>query len=179
MTAKPLSAEIYTASHRILGRLSPGPVGLFSYLNIPTTSYVEIESGHLTRLHQPKKLIVRHSKLWLVKREIVAVLLNSRGEIGPTGVAKRGYTSTTFRPVHVVLGGYELRGFLETAGKFDFGSLLFEGNNLFVPLFKARLEAILFPEVHSESQALLFNREMVDAMGMMRHTGSAKEPESP
>jgi hypothetical protein len=41
------------------------------------------------------------------------------------------------------------------------------------------LEAILFPEVHSESQALLFNREMVDAMGMMRHTGSAKEPESP
>jgi hypothetical protein len=81
--------------------------------------------------------------------------------------------------VHVVLGGYELRGFLETAGKFDFGSLLFEGNNLFVPLFKARLEAILFPEVHSESQALLFNREMVDAMGMMRHTGSAKEPESP
>ncbi|MGD2252439.1 MAG: hypothetical protein PVF70_05920 [Anaerolineales bacterium] len=179
MTTKLLSAEIYTSSHRILGRLNPGSTGLFSYLNIPTTSYVEIEGGHLTRLHQPEKLVVRHSKLWLVKREIVAVLLNSRKEIGPTGVAKRGYTSTAFLPVHVVLGGYELRGSLEIAGKFEFGSLLFEGNNLFVPLFDAELEAILIPEVRSKAQGLLFNREMVDAMGMMRYGGSGLQTESP
>lgn len=53
MSPKPVSAEIYTTSHRILCRLNPGPTGLFSYLSIPTRSTVEVEGAHLTRLHQP------------------------------------------------------------------------------------------------------------------------------
>ncbi len=42
MPYKPVSIEAYTTSHRILGRTSPGAVGLFSFLNIPTTSTLEL-----------------------------------------------------------------------------------------------------------------------------------------
>jgi hypothetical protein len=162
--SKPISVEIYTSSHRILGRLDPGASGLFSYLNIPTTSNIEIEGAHLSRLHQPSRLIARYPDLDLVKNQIVAILLSSRMEVGPAGMARGGYSTTVPHGVHVALGGYELRGIIETAGKYDFGSVMFEGTRLFVPLYHATLIAILFPNVKAECPALLFNRNMVDTM---------------
>jgi hypothetical protein len=57
---------MYTESHRILGRIDPGPMGLFSYLNIPTTNYLEVEGAHLNRLHQPGRMVARFQTLWLV-----------------------------------------------------------------------------------------------------------------
>lgn len=167
MPAKLISAEIYTTSHRILGRLNPGASGLFSFLNIPTTSYIEIEGAHLSRLHQPGRLAGRYPMLYLVKNEIVAALLSSRMELGPSGMARGGYTTTVPHGVHVALGGYELRGLIETAGKFNFGSVMFEGDRIFVPLYNAELIAILFPNVRAQSPALLFNREMVDTMALL------------
>lgn len=167
MSPKPISAEIYTTSHRILCRLNPGPIGLFSYLSIPTQSTVEVEGAHLTRLHQPGRMVARFTALWLAKREIVAVLLSGRLELGPTAGVRGGYLTTVPHRLHIMLGGYELRGVLETSGKFDFDSLMFEGTNLFVPLYDAELTAILFPNVRAASPALLFNREMVDAIGLL------------
>ena len=108
--ANPISVEIYTSSHRILGRIDPGSSGLFSHLNIPTTNYLALEGAHLNRLHQPTRMVARYPTLWVVKDEIVTVLLSNRGEIGPSGVARGGYTTTMPHWVHLVLGGYELRG---------------------------------------------------------------------
>jgi hypothetical protein len=164
MAPKPVSAEIYTTSHRVLGRISPGASGLFSYLNIRTTSYVEVDGAHLNRLHQPAKLVARYPQLWLVKNEIVAILVSNRMELGPAGITRRGYTTMVQHSVHIMLGGYEMRGLLEMPGKFDFGSVMFEGDQIFLPLYNAELIAILFPSVRAGSPAALFNREMVDAM---------------
>lgn len=167
MAGKPISVEIYTTSHRVLGRINPGAVGIYSFLNVPTTSYVEVESPHLSRLHQPGRLAGRFPMLWLVKTEIVAILLSSRVELGPSGVARGGYSTTVPHAVHVALGGYELRGTVETAGKFNFGAMMFEGDRIFVPLYTAEITAILFPNVRAESAAMLFNRNMVDTMALL------------
>jgi hypothetical protein len=164
---KPISVEIYTSSHRILGRMDPGASGLFSHLNIPTTSFVELEGAHLSRLHQPGRLVARYPELTLVKGQIVAILLSSRMELGPAGVARGGYSTTVPHGVHVALGGYELRGIIETAGKYDIGSMMFEGTRFFVPLHHATLIAILFPNVKAECPALLFNRDMVDIVALL------------
>jgi hypothetical protein len=167
MASKPIAAEIYTTSHRILGRINPVGHGLYSFLNMPTTSYVEMEGAILSRLHQPNRLVARYQTLWLVKQEIVAILVSSKAEIGPTGVARTGYRGREPQWVHVVIGGYELRGMIETSGKFNFGSVMFEGDSIFLPLFSAHLTAILFPKIEAEAPAMLFNRKMVDAMGLM------------
>jgi len=80
---KPVSVEIYMTSHRVLGRVDPGTTGLFSFFNLPTSSVIEVEGAHLNRLHQPGRLVSRHTEMWLIKREIVTVLLSSRAELGP------------------------------------------------------------------------------------------------
>jgi hypothetical protein len=176
MASKPISAEIYTTSHRILGRIHPIGHGLYSFLNMPTTSYVEMDGAKLSRLHQPNRLVARYQTLWLVKQEIVAILVSGKGEIGPTGVARSGYRGREPQWVHVVLGGYELRGIIETVGQFNFGAVMFEGQSIFLPLFEAELTAILFPKIQAEAPALLFNRKMVDAIGLMPRREIPEEP---
>ena len=167
MASKPISVEVYTTSHKILGRIHPGVHGLYSFLNMPTVSYVEMEGAILSRLHQPNRLVARYSSLWLVKREIVALLVSAKSEIGPTGVYGTGYLGRAPSWVHVILGGYELRGKIETPGKFDFGSLMFEGDIIFIALYDAELTAVFFPKIEAETPALMFNRRMVDAIGLM------------
>jgi hypothetical protein len=167
MATRTIAAEVYTKSHRIIGRIHPGGHGLYSFLNIPSTSYVELEGAILSRLHQPNRLVARYQKLWLVKHEIVALLVSSKNEVGPTGVYGTGYLGRTPSWVHVVIGGYELRGKIETPGKFDFGSLMFEGDSIFIALYDATLTAILFPKIEAETPAMVFNRRMVDAIGLM------------
>jgi hypothetical protein len=178
MASKPIAAEVYTTSHRILGRIYPGGHGLYSFLNMPTNSYVEMEGSILSRLHQPNRLVARYSNLWVVKQAIVAILVSTKNEIGPTGVSTRtGYMTRVHQWVHVVLGGYELRGIVETVGKFNFGATMFEGDAIFLPLYEANLTAILFPKIEAEAPAMLFNRRMVDAMGLMPRREIPIEPE--
>jgi hypothetical protein len=167
MATRSIATEIYTTSHRLLGRVSPAGHGLFSFMNMPTASSVELENAILSRLHQPNRLVARYQTLYLVKHEIVAVLLSSKAEIGPTGVLRSGYIGRESQWVHVVLGGYELRGKIETSGKFNFGSYMFEGDTIFLPMYDAELTAILFPKIQAEAPAMMFNRRMVDAMGLM------------
>ncbi len=167
MVKTALPIEVYTTGYRILGRLQPGGMGLFSFINIPTKSYVEIEGAHLNRLHQLGKLVARYPKLWLVKKEIVAMLLSGRSEIGPIAAARRGYASTVSHKVHIGLGGYELIGVIETSGKFEFGSVMFEGDRLFSPLYDAQLVATLYPSVRTESPAVLFNLAHVESMALL------------
>ena len=168
MNVKPIAVEIFTTSHRILGRVAAGSGGLYSHLNLPTQSYTEIHSGYLSRLHEPGKIPTEHSKLWITKREIVAVLLNARGDIGSIGASRRGYSSRVLQTIRVVLGGYELTGQISSAGSFNYGSMLFEGDALFIPLYDAELKAVLFPSVQADAQALLFNREKVDAIATIK-----------
>ncbi len=178
MASKPIAAEVYTSSHRILGRIHPGGHGLYSHLNMPTNSYIEMEGSILSRLHQPNRLVARYSTLWVVKQEIAAILVSSKAEIGPTGVSTRsGFMTRSHQWVHVVLGGYELRGIVETTGKFNFGAVMFEGDSIFLPLYDADLTAILFPKIEAEAPAILFNRRMVDAMGLMPRREIPTEPE--
>jgi hypothetical protein len=164
---KPVSIEIYTATHRILGRIDPGASGLFSHLNLPTTRYLEVDGAHINRLHQPGKMVARYQTLWLVKDQIVTVLLSSRAELGPSGMARGGYSTMMPHWVHLVMGGYELRGQVETPGKFNYGSFMIEGDRDFIPLYATELVAILFPNVRASAPAMLFNRRDVHAIGLL------------
>ena len=167
MATRTISVEVYTASHRILGRVHPTASGFFSFVNDPTNSSLELEGAHLFRLHQPAKMVSRYQSFWLVKSEIVAILLSNRTELGPTGFSRGGYSTNVPHWVRIVMGAYELVGIIETPGKFNFSALMFEGDRYFMPIYNSRLSAILFPSVTGESAAMVFNRRMVDAMALL------------
>lgn len=71
-----MNVVVYTTTHRITGQVTPGAQGLFSYLNRPTESYVEIEDGEMNPLHQITKQAESVDQLWLVKGEIALSLIH-------------------------------------------------------------------------------------------------------
>lgn len=168
MSPNPVSVEIYTVSHRVLGRITPGSAGLYAFINVSTRSSVELEGAHLSRLNQPARLIARYPKLWLSKENIVCVLMSSRSEMGSVSVTRHGYSSVLSHWVHVMLPGYELRGVLETAGKLEIGAVMVESERTFTPLYNARMEAILFPDIDATTPAMLFNNGRITAMSPLR-----------
>jgi hypothetical protein len=167
MSERMTEVEIYTASHRVTGLVHPGAPGLFSYMNRPTESYIELEECALNLLHQINQPPEPCGKLWLVKKEVMALLVEGRGELGPSGSVRAGYTKPFPHWVRVIVGNYELRGQIYGGGRFDFGALMFEGENAFIPLYEVQLAALLFPRVQAQASAVVFNRSMVHAMSML------------
>jgi hypothetical protein len=164
---RPISVDLFTPTHCISGQITPGTQGLFSYLNLPTESYIEVEEGEISPLHQITQPPETFHQLWLVKGEVVAVLVETRGGLGPSSTVRAGYTRPFPHLVRILASGYEIRGSVQSGVRFDFAALMFEGKGNFVPLYDAKLSAILFPRVQAEAPAMVFNRAMVHAINML------------
>lgn len=174
MASQEIAVEIYTTSHRIRGQISPSAAGLYSFLNMPTESYFEVDEAELSILHQIDQQTDWIQKLWLVKSEVVAVLVRNRNELGTSSLARSGYTRPFPHRVRILIDGYILQGVIQSAGKFDFGALMFKGDRPFTPSYNIKLSAVLFPSVLAEAPALLFNRSMVHAISLLPSSKIAK-----
>ena len=67
----------------------------------------------------------------------------------------------------MLAGGYELRGLINSGGRFDAGAVLYEGSSTFLALYNAKLMAILFPRARAEAPAMAFNRSSVRAISLL------------
>ena len=166
-TRKSVEVDVITSSHWISGLIYPGARGLFSHMNMPTESSIEIESGELSTLFKHSQSAESFSRIWIVKREIVAMLVDNRVGLGPTSVVRAGYTKPFPHSVRVLLEGFELYGKIHSAGRFEFGTIIFEGESPFTPLYDARIQSILFPKAQADAPALIFNRKRVQALTVM------------
>ncbi|MEJ2013502.1 MAG: hypothetical protein P8X64_14920 [Anaerolineales bacterium] len=164
---KPTAVEVFTSTHWIHGNITPGAQGLFSHLNLPTESSLEMESGELCPLHLVGQKSEPFKTLWLVKYEILGVLVANRAGLGPASVTRAGYTKPFPHWVRILIEGFELIGQIQSGGRFDFGAVIFEGESPFVPLYDARVSALLFPRVVVDAPALVFNRKRVQGISVI------------
>ena len=177
MLRRTVAVDILTPSHRISGQLQASAQGLFSYLNLPTESGLEVEDAKLCPVYVPWEEAEKVGGLWLVKSEITMVVVANRGELGVVGTARGGYTKPFPHRVRILLSGYEIDGLIEWPGKLDFSALVLEGNRPFIPAYEARLQALLFPQVKMETPAVLFNGKMV--MGISQLHRKETQPLGP
>jgi hypothetical protein len=147
--------------------MAPGSAGVLAYLNMATESFVEIEEAAMSPLHQVGQQAENCPKIWLMKSDVVAVVVESRGDLGMGGVTRAGYTKPFPHWVRMLAGGYELRGLINSGGRFDAGAVLYEGSSTFLALYNAKLSAILFPRARAESPAMAFNRAAVRAISLL------------
>jgi hypothetical protein len=164
---KAVEIDLFTRTHWVTGQVVPGSHGLFSHMNMPTESSIEIEQVELCPLHEMQQKSEKVGRIWLVKREIAAVLVGNRAGLGPSNVVKAGYTKPFPHWVRVLIDGFELQGQIQTGGRFEFSAVMFEGENPFIPLFDATIGALLFPRVKVQAAALLFNRKMVQGISLI------------
>jgi hypothetical protein len=161
-----LPADILTSSFRVVGKVTVSTNGVMGLMNDPTHSYMEVLDARLARIHMPTKLVDHYEVIRLFKRQIFAIALARREDLGPQAVVRGGFASVTEYPVRLTTQVYEIEGKVEYPGRFDFSALMAEGSRDFVPIFDATLTAVLIPTLRVESPGMLFNRTRVDILAL-------------
>jgi hypothetical protein len=162
-----VSCALFTQNYRVNGMISVTASGLVGVVNDPTDSYIELEDATLVRLHRPQEIVAQFTVWSMVKARIIALLCEKTGDLGRITVARAGFTRQISYRIWASLLGFEMFGVLESPGKFDFSSQMFQGSRQFTPLFNATLIPVFFPQLVTRAPAILFNRQMIEGIGVI------------
>jgi hypothetical protein len=162
-----VSCALFTQNYRVNGMIAVTASGLVGVVNDPTDSYIELEDATLVRLHRPQEIVAQFTVWSMVKARIIALLCEKTGDLGRITVARAGFTRQISYRIWASLMGFEMFGVLESPGKFDFSSQMFQGTRQFTPLFNATLIPVFFPQLVTRAPAILFNRQMVEGIGVI------------
>jgi hypothetical protein len=169
--------SILTPYYRVNGQVGVTAAGLVGLANDQTDSYIEMENASLFRLHRPEEMVAQFPVWSVVKSRIIALLCEHRGDLGRISVARGGFQHTLAFRVWAAVHGFEIFGVIESPGKYDFSAQMFQGNRQYIPLFNATVIPVLFPQLVMRSPALLFNRQMVEGMGVLSEVGDWEQSE--
>jgi hypothetical protein len=167
VTQRLIAADLLTPSYRIVGQIMVPNTGVIGIMNDTTNSYIEVVDARLARVHMPTKLVAHFEVIRMVKKQIVAVCVKRREDLGPQALARGGYGRIMEYPAQIISQVYEIEGTIEWAGRFDFAAIMAEGTRDFVPVYRSKLTAILIPALKIESPAMLVNRTHVDMLGLV------------
>ncbi|MCC7117574.1 MAG: hypothetical protein IT310_03525 [Anaerolineales bacterium] len=162
-----LSADVLTSGYRIVGKVMASSHGVMGMLNDSTHSALEINDARLARLHMPTKLVDHFELTRMMKKQIHAVCLARREDLGPQAMVRGGYTKIAEYPLRIATQMFEIEGTMELPGRFDFTSMMAEGSREFIPIFTATVTGILLPNFRVESAALLVNRSKIDLVALL------------
>jgi hypothetical protein len=159
-------ADILTSGYRVVGKVMSASTGVMGMVNDGTHSAMEVHDARLARLHMPTKLVDHFEIARMVKRQIFAICMARREDLGPLALVRGGYSNINEYPVRITTSMFEIEGTLEIPGRFDFTALMNDGSRVFFPVFNATLTAILIPNLRVESPGILVNREQVDLVAL-------------
>ncbi len=162
-----ISVDILTSGYRLVGKTMVTTHGAMGMLNDPTHSSLDLNDARLARLHMPTKLVDHFEIVRMMKRQIHAVCLPRREDLGPSAIVRGGYSNVVEYPVRIMTQVFELEGKMELPGRFDFAALMADGTRDFLPVFNATLTAILMPNLRVESAGILVNRKLIDIMALL------------
>jgi hypothetical protein len=166
-TARFIAADIFTSGYRAVGKITATSQGIMGMANDPTHSSLDLLDARMARLLMPTKLVDHFEIVRMMKKQIHALCVSRREDLGPHAIVRGGYLSVVEHSVRITTHMFEVEGTMELPGRFDFTTLMGDGSRDFLPVFNATLTAILFPNLKIEAAGLLVNRKMVDIMALL------------
>jgi hypothetical protein len=160
-------ASILTQNYRVNGLMSVTAAGMIGVLSDPNDSYIELENASIVRIHRPQEVVAQFNVYGMVKSRIHAVLCEKTSDLGRITIARAGFQRLISYRIWASLHGFEMFGILESPGKFDFSAQMFQGNRQFTALFNATLIPVFFPQLVTRAPDLLFNRQMIEGIGVI------------
>ena len=94
-----VTADLFTATHRVSCRIEAGNMGTIGLLNDINTSVFPAEDAYVSRIAEPAKILEHHATLYVAKATLSLVFISRREELGPVGLARGGYTHILTFPV--------------------------------------------------------------------------------
>lgn len=153
--------EVFTATHRVAGKVRIHSTGLWAVVHDHTTDYLEVIEAKLASLVHPRTLLAAYRSLSIAKVGIHAIAVKKPNHLGPTVPIR----STGGRRAYQVWGAtqvFEVQGTFFWSGAFSSAAALADYRNAFLPLLDAQLRTIVFPTLKIQAPAMLVNRNKVD-----------------
>jgi hypothetical protein len=158
-----LTADFFTHSYRISGRIGVGASGIYGILGDKTSIYMELEDAYVSRINDPAKIVAHYGLSALRKERISFIVLNRREEGVSVVRGVTRYTQTKSYPVFCTVPFFEIRGKIEVHGKIDtLTSVLVQAMGQFFPIFESTASASLFPDVGFTGEAIIVNKDAVE-----------------
>lgn len=162
-----LPADVIMAGYRVVGKIMVTSNGTIGILNDPTHSVLELHDARLARLHMPTKLVDHFELIRMMKRQVIAIALARREDLGPQALVRGGFSTVVEYPVRIALEMLEVEGVMELSGRFDLPALMSDGSREFIPVFNATLTGVLIPNLRIETGGILVNRRHLDLVALL------------
>lgn len=175
-TYRYLPVEILSSVYCLAGKIMVSTTGAIGLLNDDTHSLLEVHDAQVSHWHLSAAATDHFEIVRLAKRQIDAVCLQRREELGPQALVRGGFTNVIDYPVRIGMQAIEIEGVLETPGRLDFAALLTEGVHEFIPVVNATLTGLLNPSLHIECGGMLINRRQVHVAAALQHRVKHDKP---
>lgn len=170
LITKQIPADFLTVNHYIFGQVTVSNTGLMGILSDIHTSHIEVNDASIARIVKPDKVVNYAATMNVVKRQVVAICVNKREYVGSAMMMRGGYSRLIPYPVQITSPVYEVQGSLGYAGRLEFSALMSDGTNPFIVIYDATLAAALFPALHMEKPAIIFNRNFIDTLVVLKRS---------
>jgi hypothetical protein len=173
-----VSCSLITQNYRVNGLVSVTAAGLVGVANDNNASFIELDDASLVRIHRPQEIVAQFNVYNMVKARVIAILCEKTADLGRISIARAGFQRQISYRVWGSVHGYEVFGIMECPGKFDFSAQIFQGGSQFGALFNATLIPVFFPQLVTRAPAILYNRQMVEGMGVISEVEESEAIES-
>ena len=157
-----IQAEFISQSGRITGRVPVGAAGLFGLLNDNSASIFEIEDAYASHFNEPARITAHFQTAHLSKSTVSLVILSRPEDLGPSGLARGGYSRLTRVRAAFMTAVFDIAGDVEILGRFDAADLLVAGTGRFIVLYDATAVCLAPPNTTYTGGVLLLNRHHVE-----------------
>lgn len=159
-----VTVDFFTHSYRLSASVDVRRLPLADQLNDPATSYLVMEDAYVSPIDRPGDITANYATAALCKENITMAVLASKED----GLAKKqsygSYFGISLTSVFITVPQFEVRGYLQTVGKFDLHSLLATGTDRFMAILDGTTFASLKPDIQFDGGVILVNKAAVGVM---------------
>jgi hypothetical protein len=153
------SADFFTSTHRISGKIETKSKPLSDYVNDRSQSYLLAFNVYVSRLDQPGQIGAHAPSAYIAKDNLGFVIVPSRKVRTPD---QTRFSSQTYDAL-VTLAGVEVHGKFAGPHMFDLRTFSPAALDPFIVLTEASAVFVALPEVTFSGEAILINRARLES----------------
>lgn len=157
-----VGGEFLTRNYRISAEVNTRGGRLLDELNDQMALFVQIERAFVSPLNDPVALVGNYSLGQIRKDSLTLVVLKQLRDGLPYREGQYMSRDHVDRPVHIMAGGFEIKGTIRLHPSVDASNFLRTTTEIFVPLFDAEATLAAQREIAFSGGAILLNRTRIE-----------------
>ncbi|MGD1997183.1 MAG: hypothetical protein PVH62_10475 [Anaerolineae bacterium] len=167
-----LTADFFTQSHRISGRVDVRRRALPDILNDQTTSFVQLEDAYISPINHPGNITATYPASSLTKSNLTLAVVPHQDDALSRKYAYGSYWGAFVHKVFITTAAFEVVGHLRLSSKIDLRGVLTSGTDDFIAILDGRVQVSMRPDITFDGGGILVNKRHIGAFSMV----SEEEP---